>query len=91
MLSIAPLLLFMINLASMIDEFPVHILPTPLSRSLVLRSSHVLKVSELDIHLYDASGTTPTSFVCPLSNVEKVDHTAPRGVSPGVVSLHCSK
>ena len=78
-------------LLPMIDEFPVQVYPTPLSRSLALQSSHVLKVSESDVRLYDASGTTPTSFVCPLGSVEKVDHTSSHRGSPGVMSLHCSK
>ena len=77
----------------MIDEFPVQVVPTPLSRSLALHGSHVLKVSESDVRIYDAGGTTPTSFVCPFGSVEKVDHTASSscGVNPGVISLHCSK
>lgn len=75
----------------MIDEFLVQVLPTPLSRSFTLHSSHVLKVSESDIRLYDTNGTTPTSFVCALGNIEKVNHRAPHGVSPGELSLHCSQ
>ena len=91
-LLIASITLFtMFMMCFLIDEFPVCVLPTPLSRSFGLCSNHVLKVSESDFHLYDASGTTPTSFICLLSNIENVALDETRGVGSGTISLHCTK
>ena len=78
-----------VDFTDMADEFPIRVLPTPLSRNFSLLSNHVLKVSESHLCLYDASGTIPTSFTCPLENVERVDGT--HGTGSGVISLRCIK
>lgn len=65
----------------------MRVLPTALSRRLSLQSSHVLKVSEFEVSLYDREGVAPTSFTCPLGNITKVDNT--HGAGSGVITLHC--
>lgn len=73
----------------MIDEFPVSVLPTSLSKTFALRGNHVLRVSEKDISLYDATGAVPTSFVCSLEAIEAV--TCSPGNGSKAVSIQCSR
>ena len=80
--------MFLMNL--MIDEFPVKVLPTSLSRDFALHSNHLLRVTETEIQLYNASGAVPTTFVYPLENIDKVK-VSKGAAGSKTISLQCTE